>query len=35
MFEPNYHHIVDAALNREPSRIPLYEHIVSYKWERS
>lgn len=31
MFEPNYHHIVDAALNREPSRIPLYEHIVSYK----
>jgi len=28
-FEPNYQHIIDAALNRIPSRIPLYEHGIS------
>lgn len=30
-FEPNYHNIVDAAYNRVPARLPLYEHIIS--WE--
>ncbi len=28
-FQPDYRHIVDAARNRTPRRIPLYEHIVS------
>lgn len=28
-FEPNYQHVLDAALNRSPRRIPLYEHIIS------
>jgi len=27
-FKPNYQHLVDAALNKEPERIPLYEHNV-------
>ena len=31
MFEPNYRHILDSAQNREASRLPLYEHIVSYE----
>jgi uroporphyrinogen decarboxylase len=31
MFTPNYQNIVDAALNREAKRTPLYEHIVSDK----
>ncbi len=30
-FEPDYNNIVDAALNKVPSRYPLYEHIVSIK----
>lgn len=25
-FEPNYQHLIDAAYNREASRLPLYEH---------
>ncbi len=25
-FQPDYRHIVDAALNRKPLRVPLYEH---------
>lgn len=29
-FEPNYQNIVDAACNRKPQRIPLYEHNISY-----
>jgi len=29
MFKPDYHHIVDAALNREPKRVPLYEHLIN------
>ncbi len=28
-FEPNYQHLLDAACNRRPQRIPLYEHIIS------
>ncbi len=28
-FEPNYHHIIDAAMNRKTSRLPLYEHNIS------
>ena len=28
-FQPDYHHLVDAARNREARRLPLYEHIVS------
>jgi len=28
-FEPDYQHIIDAAMNRTPSRIPLYEHNIS------
>lgn len=28
-FQPDYHNILDAAQNREASRLPLYEHIVS------
>ncbi|MEK6793671.1 MAG: uroporphyrinogen decarboxylase family protein [Spirochaetota bacterium] len=28
-FEPDYQHVVDAAYNREPKRLPLYEHIVN------
>jgi uroporphyrinogen decarboxylase len=26
---PNYHHIVDAAFNRTPQRLPVYEHIIA------
>jgi uroporphyrinogen decarboxylase len=29
MFVPDYRNVVDAAKNRKPERIPLYEHIVS------
>ncbi|GHT60550.1 hypothetical protein FACS1894109_18340 [Spirochaetia bacterium] len=29
MFTPDYHNIVNAALNKKSNRIPLYEHIVS------
>ncbi|MFA4943403.1 MAG: uroporphyrinogen decarboxylase family protein [Lentisphaeria bacterium] len=28
-FQPDYRHIVDAALNRTPKRLPLYEHNVT------
>lgn len=28
-YEPDFSAIVDAALNRKPSRLPLYEHMVS------
>lgn len=28
-FEPNYQNIVDAAWNRVPERLPLYEHLIS------
>lgn len=27
-FQPDYQHVVDAACNRRPRRIPLYEHII-------
>lgn len=27
-FQPDYRNIVDAAFNRNPKRLPLYEHIV-------
>lgn len=30
-FQPNYQNIVDAAYNRVPQRLPLYEHLVSSK----
>ncbi len=30
-FKPDYQNIVDAAYNRVPKRLPLYEHIVSYE----
>ena len=29
MFKPDYHNILDCALNRQPNRIPLYEHNIS------
>ena len=29
MFAPDYHNIVQAASNRTPARVPLYDHIVS------
>lgn len=28
-FQPNYQNIVDAAYNRVPQRLPLYEHLIS------
>lgn len=28
-FEPNFQYMVDAARNRKPARLPLYEHIIS------
>lgn len=28
-FEPDYRNLVDAAMNRRPKRLPLYEHIIS------
>ncbi|MGL6173857.1 MAG: hypothetical protein ACRC1P_04530, partial [Cellulosilyticaceae bacterium] len=28
-FEPNYMHIVNAAKNIYPSRLPLYDHLVA------
>lgn len=31
MFKPNYQNIVASAWNREAERLPLYEHLVSYK----
>lgn len=27
-FEPDYRHLVEAAWNRKPARLPLYEHII-------
>jgi uroporphyrinogen decarboxylase len=27
-FEPDYLHLVEAAWNRKPARLPLYEHII-------
>jgi len=29
MFTPDYHNILDAAENRVPKRLPLYEHLIS------
>lgn len=29
-FQPDYHNIVDAAYNRVPARLPLYEHLISW-----
>jgi len=28
-FEPDYRHIVSAAKNEKPSRLPVYEHVIS------
>jgi uroporphyrinogen decarboxylase len=28
-FQPDYKHIVDAALNRRPARLPIYEHVIN------
>jgi uroporphyrinogen decarboxylase len=28
-FEPDYRHIVDAARNRRPARLPIYEHLIN------
>jgi uroporphyrinogen decarboxylase len=28
-FQPNYRNLVEAARNRPPARVPLYEHIIS------
>ena len=28
-FAPDYRHIVDAAWNRKPRRLPLYEHLIN------
>ena len=28
MFEPDYRHMLKAAQNRKPARLPLYEHII-------
>ena len=28
-FTPDYHHIIDAAMNRTARRLPLYEHCIS------
>lgn len=28
-FQPDYRHLMDAACNRRPQRLPLYEHIIS------
>lgn len=30
-FQPDYRNLVDAAYNREPKRVPLYDHVVSDK----
>jgi uroporphyrinogen decarboxylase len=30
-FQPDYRNIVDAARNKKPKRIPLYEHLISDK----
>lgn len=30
-FVPDYRHIVQAATNQEPERLPLYEHLISPK----
>lgn len=30
-FEPDYTNILDAAKNKKPKRLPLYEHIISEK----
>lgn len=27
-FQPDYHHFLDAACNRVPARLPLYEHLI-------
>lgn len=29
-FEPDYTHLLDAARNREPRRLPLYDHSIAY-----
>ena len=29
MFQPDYRNIVDAANNKRPARLPLYEHIIN------
>ena len=28
-FEPDYRHVVDAAQNRRPRRLPIYEHLIN------
>jgi len=28
-FQPDYRHIVDAVTNKRPTRLPLYEHLIS------
>jgi uroporphyrinogen decarboxylase len=28
-FTPDYRHVVDAATNRKPARMPVYEHIIA------
>jgi len=30
MFSPDYRNILDCACNREPARLPLYEHNISF-----
>lgn len=30
-FEPDYRHLLAAAQNQRPARLPLYEHIISPK----
>jgi len=29
-FEPDYRHVVDAAWNRRPARLPIYEHKIDF-----
>lgn len=28
-FQPDFHHMLDVMANRRPSRLPIYEHIIS------
>lgn len=30
MFQPDYHNLVDAARNKIPKRLPLYEHLIDW-----
>lgn len=29
MFTPDYRHCLDAAMNKKPRRLPIYEHVIS------